>query len=73
MDGGTINITSSNDGIECEEGYIVINNGDILNLLMTAFKPLMKQTIRLTLILQSMEVNLISQLPLEKGLRARVP
>ena len=26
-DGGTINITASNDGIQCEEGYIVINNG----------------------------------------------
>lgn len=26
-DGGTINLTASGDGIQCEEGYIVINNG----------------------------------------------
>ncbi|MDO5615673.1 MAG: carbohydrate-binding domain-containing protein [Cruoricaptor ignavus] len=26
-DGGTLNITASSDGIECEEGYIVINDG----------------------------------------------
>ncbi|GAB4050469.1 hypothetical protein GCM10028810_45150 [Spirosoma litoris] len=26
-DGGTLNITSSNDGIQCDEGYIVINAG----------------------------------------------
>lgn len=27
-DGGTLNITAASDGIECEEGYIVINDGD---------------------------------------------
>ncbi|HRN57917.1 MAG TPA: carbohydrate-binding domain-containing protein [Agriterribacter sp.] len=27
-DGGTINITAAGDGIECDEGYIVINDGD---------------------------------------------
>ncbi|CAG5002240.1 hypothetical protein DYBT9275_02847 [Dyadobacter sp. CECT 9275] len=27
-DGGTLNITTSGDGIQCEEGYIVINNGN---------------------------------------------
>ncbi len=27
-DGGTLNITATSDGIECEEGYIVINDGD---------------------------------------------
>ena len=26
-DGGTVNITAAGDGIQCEEGYIVINNG----------------------------------------------
>lgn len=26
-DGGTMNITTAGDGIQCEEGYIVINNG----------------------------------------------
>ncbi|MGN7783433.1 carbohydrate-binding domain-containing protein [Niabella sp. 22666] len=26
-DGGTLNIKATSDGIECEEGYIVINNG----------------------------------------------
>ena len=26
-DGGTLSITTSGDGIQCEEGYIVINNG----------------------------------------------
>ncbi|MCO5240586.1 MAG: carbohydrate-binding domain-containing protein [Chitinophagaceae bacterium] len=26
-DGGTLNITAASDGIECEEGYIVINDG----------------------------------------------
>jgi hypothetical protein len=26
-DGGTVNITATGDGIQCEEGYIVINNG----------------------------------------------
>ncbi|RRB07745.1 carbohydrate-binding domain-containing protein [Larkinella rosea] len=26
-DGGTINLTATDDGIQCEEGYIVINNG----------------------------------------------
>lgn len=26
-DGGTLNITASSDGIECEEGYIIINDG----------------------------------------------
>ncbi|MCE7040526.1 carbohydrate-binding domain-containing protein [Dyadobacter sp. CY312] len=26
-DGGTVNITASGDGIQCEEGYIVINKG----------------------------------------------
>jgi len=27
VDGGIINITTAGDGIQCEEGYIVINNG----------------------------------------------
>lgn len=27
VDGGEINITATDDGIQCEEGYIVINNG----------------------------------------------
>jgi hypothetical protein len=26
-DGGTLNITAASDGIECEEGYIIINDG----------------------------------------------
>lgn len=26
-DGGTVTMTTSNDGIQCDEGYIVINNG----------------------------------------------
>jgi hypothetical protein len=26
-DGGTFNITATSDGIECEEGYVIINNG----------------------------------------------
>lgn len=27
-DGGTVNITTKGDGIQCEEGYVVINNGN---------------------------------------------
>jgi hypothetical protein len=27
-DGGTVSVTAAGDGIQCEEGYIVINNGD---------------------------------------------
>jgi hypothetical protein len=29
-DGGTLNIKATSDGIECEEGYIVINNGTFI-------------------------------------------
>lgn len=29
-DGGTLHITAASDGIECEEGYIVINDGDFI-------------------------------------------
>lgn len=27
VDGGTLNLTASDDGIQCEEGYVVINSG----------------------------------------------
>jgi hypothetical protein len=40
VDGGTLNIKASDDGIQCEEGYMVINNGnftiDVADKAMTA-------------------------------------
>lgn len=30
MDGGTVNIVASSDGIECEKGYVQINDGNII-------------------------------------------